>query len=277
MANRIFLANVGVNASHRSQSPLFPDGTFEFVPIPEAANQGTSPMLRYRDLKSFNAPHEPLQRFVPPRLHGRWVHDDPEFTTFTYGDTCQSSPRAAALRGMEPGDYLFFLARLIQTGDGLGASEPFHGSAAERNAAGFYLIGYLHIEEIAADLRQPPRGRLMRRLAANAHVRQALASGNHFNGFSVFRGSPRSRRFVRAVPFTRQLAQRLLRDARGNPWRWDRRRSELQVIGSYTRSCRCILDPRHRNQRPRVAAWWNHILTYNDDDVIAEIAASYNA
>ena len=33
---RVFLANVGANSSHRHLfSPLFDDGTFEFLPIPE--------------------------------------------------------------------------------------------------------------------------------------------------------------------------------------------------------------------------------------------------
>ena len=31
MAGRIFLANVGANASHRFSSPIFSDGTFEFT------------------------------------------------------------------------------------------------------------------------------------------------------------------------------------------------------------------------------------------------------
>ena len=38
MSGRIFLANVGANASHAFRSPVFPDGTFELLPIPEATN-----------------------------------------------------------------------------------------------------------------------------------------------------------------------------------------------------------------------------------------------
>jgi hypothetical protein len=36
MNKRVFIINVGVNASHGGlKSPIFEDGTFEFVPIPE--------------------------------------------------------------------------------------------------------------------------------------------------------------------------------------------------------------------------------------------------
>jgi len=45
---RIFLINVGVNASHGSlRSPIFEDGSFIFVPIPEEGGNST---LTYREL-----------------------------------------------------------------------------------------------------------------------------------------------------------------------------------------------------------------------------------
>ena len=31
-------------------------------------------------------------------------------------------------------------------------------------------------------------------------------------------------------------------DKNRRPWKWDSKRSELQVIGSYTRSCRILSD-----------------------------------
>ncbi len=52
---RIFLANVGVNASHRFASPLFGDGTFEFITIPETPPDISGEhIVQYCDLKSFN-------------------------------------------------------------------------------------------------------------------------------------------------------------------------------------------------------------------------------
>lgn len=283
---RIFLANVGVNAGHRACSPRFPDGTFEFVPIPESSQVGAPPMQTYRDLAAFTAPERSLAEFVPLRQRSLWVHNDPEFTTFTYGDTCQNSPRASALTLLRPGDYLFFLARLVAAGsrDGTSAGPPgptrvgkeivpARTPAPERQAgvapklpaggAGFFLIGFLHLEAIVADLHDPPRPRLLRRIAANAHVRRAMAQGNRFDGFWVFCGSRHSRRFSHAVPFTRAVASRLLRAANGQPWRWDEGRTDLQVIGSYTRTCRCLLDPARPADRARIDAWWRHLARSN--------------
>ena len=48
--------------------------------------------------------------------------------------------------------------------------------------------------------------------------------------------------FHKAVPVNRRMAERVFRDARGAPWDWEDR-TELQEIGSYTRSCRMVIDP----------------------------------
>ena len=56
-------------------------------------------------------------------------------------------------------------------------------------------------------------------------------------------GSPRSRRFDHAIPLTRTLAEDLLRDAAGAPFRWPSHRTDLQVIGSYTRTIRPLANP----------------------------------
>ena len=38
MSGKIYVVNVGTNASHLFCSPIFEDGTFEFIPIPEAVS-----------------------------------------------------------------------------------------------------------------------------------------------------------------------------------------------------------------------------------------------
>ncbi len=245
MPGRIFLANVGANASHRFAGPVFPNGTFEFLPIPEDRDLSKEHAVRYADLRSHYEPASDLLRYVPRRLW-RWpAHHDPEFETFTYGDNCAVSPRASALRQMERGDFLLFLARLEQWADG-----------ASTRQYGFYLVGYLVIQEIVKDVARRPRPALLGRIGANAHVRRGLGDAEWWNGFWVFRGSSRSRRFERAVPVTRELAGRVFTSADGAPWRWDQGRSDLQVIGSYTRSCRCVIDPSLTGHRQRAEALW---------------------
>ena len=73
-----------------------------------------------------------------------------------------------------------------------------------------------------------------------------------WDGFWVFAGTDRSARFDRAVPVDRAFADRILRTASGQPYAWSSNRSELQVIGSYTRACRRIIDPQEADLRWQV-------------------------
>lgn len=256
MAGRIFLANVGINASHRFTSPVFPDRSFEFIPIPEDRVLPGPYAVRYQDLKSYKKPGYNLKDYIPRRLWDWPVHNDPEFDTFTYGDNCETSPRAAGLKRLESGDYLFFIARLKER------EYPGPGDLSQANSTGrygFYLVGYLEIEETVVNVTARPAPAVYKRIAANAHVRRGMSDPALWDGFWVFRGSHRSRRFERAVPVTRELVGRVFRSADGSPWRWDNGRTDLQVMGSYTRSCRCIIDPDKPGHAPKQEALWNWV------------------
>ena len=255
MAGRIYLANVGANASHGFASPLFADGTFEFLPIPENKDLPGPDVVRYRDLVSYNTSGQSLREFVPKRLWDWPAHSDPEFETYTYGDNCETSPRAASLKRLEPGDFLFFLARMAHR-----APEDATGRH------GFYLIGFLEIADVLADVGARPSEKSIRRFRSNAHVRRALAEPAHWDRFWVFKGSARSTRFRRAVPVTRQLADRVFSRADGSPWRWNGARTELQVIGSYTRSCRCVIDPALSGHSERRDALWDWVARFQQQE-----------
>jgi hypothetical protein len=132
----VFLANVGVNASHPISSPLRADGTFELVPIPETI-AWRPPMFRsWRD---------------------RAVHLDPDVTSTpaTYGDNCRRAGRAYSLRRARDGDAIVFVARLVN-------HEP-----------GFYLVASLEIAEMLRDVTVDPGAGWW---DANAHVRRARAT-----------------------------------------------------------------------------------------------------
>jgi hypothetical protein len=205
-----FLANVGANTTHRAHSPLFPDGSFVLYPIPEP-DRWAPPMRRLTAVWGDLAVH------VDPDLEG-----DPP----TYGDNCRTAGRAFSLRRAEPGDTIFFVARL----------HPRRG-----DAPGFFLVGSLSIAEIRADLSADPGPGWWDH---NAHVRRARAVGR-WDSFWVFRGDGRSRYFERAVPFQRAESDHVF----GGTWTWRDERSELQTIGSYTRSVRRLTGRAERRLR----------------------------
>src|ERR1039458_1459287 len=77
--------------------PLFHDGSFDYVPIPDGfgideRTYGNTTGLKQRKL---------VEYFPEPRrvaMANRSIHFDPEFVTFTYGDP---TPPKAGLRHLE--------------------------------------------------------------------------------------------------------------------------------------------------------------------------------
>ena len=206
-----FLANVGVNSSHAARSPVFGDGTFLLVPIPEK-DRWSPPMLRLGDFDG-------LAGHAPAAWKDRAVHLDPDLwaTPPTYGDNCRRAGRAFSLRRAAAGDLIVFLARL----------HP------ENAAPGFHLVGCLYVADALTDVASDPGPGWWDR---NAHVRRARASGR-WDSFWVFKGTPgRSRAFTKASRFARHEAEAVF----GAGWRWPATRTELQTIGSYTRAVRRI-------------------------------------
>ena len=204
----VFLANVGVNASHAARSPLFDDGTFELLPIPEP-RPWRRPMLRLRDLPR-------LHIHAPRSWRDIAVHVDPDLTsaTPTYGDNCRRAGRAFSLRRAQAGDLIVFLARL----------QPHN------RPAGFHLVGCLEVKDALQDVvRDPGPGWW----DANAHVRRARAT-TRWDAFWVFKGGRATHLFNHAVPFTRRETEITF----GTITRWPAHRTELQTIGSYTRAVR---------------------------------------
>ena len=251
---RIYLANVGSNSSHGAFSPIFDDGTFEFVPIPvDWDGQDWPGAVRYRDLRSYHDPERDLLRYVPPRWHDWPCHNDPEFATFTYGDYPDNG-RAAALANLERGDALLFLARL----------EGWAGGQRTGHA-GFYLIGGLEVEYAGYVRQYSPE---QPRFANNDHV---IRGDQEFWGVG---GSGRSRRFDRAVPVNRDLCEPVFRDRNGRPWNWGWGASDLATISSYTRSIRCTMDTGDAAQRRRAGVLHDWIARHTgnyDAELLAAV------
>jgi len=208
----VFLANVGVNSAHAARSPLFGDGTFELLPIPER-HPWRPPMLRLGDVRDKCV-------YAPSSWRIRAVHLDPDLDSSqpTYGDNCRHAGRAFSLRRARPGDLIAFLARLQPKG------QP----------AGFYLVGCLEIVDALEDVNRDPGPGWW---DANAHVRRSRATDS-WDEFWVFKGTPASRLFSRAIPFRLTEAKALFGQVKRRP-----ARTELQTIGSCTRAVRRVEGP----------------------------------
>jgi len=209
---RAVAINVAANTNQPGfRGPVFPDGTFEYVPIPES-KPTREPVPTYADLDLQTDVSEVAD--VP-------VHFDPEFPEaggerYTYGD--EHGAKAGPLSELERGDWLLFYATLAQR------SDPAPWQAPEWGA---YLIGGMRLardavtgeEYRAMDAAERPPFR------TNAHVRR-----REFDARVLIHGDPeRSRLFDRAVPLSgrergidaNRLVTDLSSDSGRGPW-WRR-------------------------------------------------------
>ena len=238
---RILLANVGANSSHGQLfSPLFENGAFEFLPIPEdnPTLDKSNGVFHYHDLRSHYDPGHSLLSYVPQHLWNKACHNDPDFRTFTYGDN-GTDGRSSALTQLRKDDALLFLARL----------ERYIGGERTRQS-GFYLIGGLVVDNACF---VTPNSKEWERFSNNAHVIRGDAQ------FFGIVGSSQSRRFEHAVPITREVCDNVFRDKDGYKWTWGKGKSDLARIGSYTRACRCMLDTTDPEQAHRASTLRNWI------------------
>ncbi len=130
-ANKALLLRVGMDrGTGGALSPIFDDGTFDYVPIPER-----EPTRERRCYKTLLGQHGwPLADYLPRKLAALHPHIDPDFKAGTYGD---AAPRKRRQLGrLIPGDILVFYC-------GLAPSPPI-------DAPRLFAIGYLCVKQIHA-------------------------------------------------------------------------------------------------------------------------------
>jgi hypothetical protein len=177
--------NIGANTNEPGfRGPLFPDGTFEYIPIPES-EPTDEPVPTYADLG--------LDTDVST-VADRPVHFDPEFPEaggerYTYGD--EHGVKAGPISDLAAGEYLFFYATLSTTGDAPEWAPPRWGA---------HVIGHFRLA------RDPVTGEAYRGLPAderavfdsNAHLKRA-----DFDARVLVLGDPaNSRRYETVVPLS---------------------------------------------------------------------------
>ncbi|MFB6121514.1 MAG: hypothetical protein ABEJ68_10410 [Halobacteriaceae archaeon] len=210
---RAVAVNVGANTNAPGvRGPIFPDGTFEFVPIPETEpTDGDVPT--YADLD--------LRTDLPAEVLDSPVHLDPEFAEYpcceryTYGDP--HGVKARPLLDLAAGDYALFYATLAPRGDG-------HPDWVVPDW-GAYLVGAFELA------RDPVSGEEYPDLPADE--RAAFANNAHvhretFDAAVLLAGTERSSLFDRPVPLSSDAgteANRLVTDRSADsgkgPW-WRR-------------------------------------------------------
>jgi hypothetical protein len=183
--------NVAANTNEPGvRGPLYADGSFEYVPIPEPKpTREDATVPTYADLD--------LDTEIPAAYRDEPVHLDPQFgeyphcERYTYGD--DHGVKAAPISELSAGDYLFFYATLSTPTDGPDWAPPEWGA---------FLIGQFRLA------RDPLPGDAYADLPADAEARTIFAENAHvrrdpFDARVLVHGDPDgSRLYDTAVPLS---------------------------------------------------------------------------
>lgn len=229
---KLYIANVGVNTTHASKrkggwkSPIFPNGTFEFIPIPEDKEDCRYTSNTYSTIKCCNNPELTLSNYIDEEeYHNYAVHNDPEFETYTYGDIM--TPRASNLSKIKPNDVLLFLARLYKFKEDEGFTD---------NKGNFYFIGYFTIEKnkLFDNWKIDRYSKEFDKWKDNAHI--IKFKNGRMEKFRILKGIPeKSFRFKKALKIDLKSDYKIV---------------EYVFCGSYDKS-KDIITPFNKNNKKR--------------------------
>lgn len=186
MARNVVLLRVGIDSGCGGiQGPLFKDGSFEFICIPD--NKGVT-KFTYGSLIGttgrYHVEYFPeSRRATMARQH---IHLDPEFETHTYGDP--TIPKRS-LRNLKPGDFLVFYCGL-QKWDSESGWDRSHSPA-------LYLAGYFEVA-LAGLATDFDNATLKRQFGRNVHVCHRAIFEKQRNELILVKGGPGSRLFKKA-------------------------------------------------------------------------------
>jgi hypothetical protein len=136
-------------------APIFADGSFEYIPIPEEDKLS-------RELKTFSNSRgrtgPSFSHYLPEKIKDKKIHFDPEFQTPTYGDI--SSKRNYLLKLVKD-DLLVFYAGLT----------PYQNEVYEE---ALYIIGYFTVKKVVDfnQLSEPELEESLKLYSRNAHVKR---------------------------------------------------------------------------------------------------------
>jgi hypothetical protein len=177
---KVALLRVGIDSGSGSMdSPLFSDGSFEYLPIPDSDGIDERTYGNHRGRTGRR-----LIDFFPQArqktMGEQSIHLDPEFATFTYGDPTQPK---AGLRRLNGGDLLVFYAGL----------KGFDHVASPA----LYIIGYFEVAfaGFAADLSEDQ----ITACQENYHVRHKAVFSAQRERLVLVKGGAGSRMLKKAA------------------------------------------------------------------------------
>lgn len=180
------LLRVGIDAGCGGiHGPLFKDGSFDFVCIPDnkRVSVHTYGNMVGRDGKPLAGYFTEARRESMAEQH---VHVDPEWETFTYGDP---TPPKRSLRHLDPGDFLVFYCGL-QEWDAESGWNRDHRPA-------LYLAGYFEVA--LAGMADDFEKRVLEiEFGRNFHVRYPTVFQQQKGDLVLVKGGAGSRLFRKA-------------------------------------------------------------------------------
>lgn len=186
----VALLGVGADGTNTVPTPpIYQDGTFEYIPIPE--REGPEGTIEDRTYGNTDLRHqeksvaEYVDSITPgaggPEISGDdlvdWpFHYDPNFDSLTYGESTNRGSYAKILRELERGDIVAFYTGL---------------QSPDSRYTDRYIIGYFTVDSVLdlqnlpyddkivsfSELPREERDRLMEELRENAHTMRYLSSG----------------------------------------------------------------------------------------------------
>lgn len=239
----VFLVNVGANTSHgsKARSPLFKDGTFNFVSFPDDGCRRQYP--------------PEVHSFVSDSVNLR-THLDPDWHNLTYGDCCDNR-RARALLNAEVGDILLFWGLLWRIPNK-------NANVLKSSVKTWCLFGAMRVEAILESKQTithlTPSQK--KRVIENEHMAGNSVDGRKFARVFIA-DKKHSCQFERAVDLEIYDDDGLLRQTikakDGRSLEWDRSPKWYSAL----RSCRAVFDLSDSDQRKRAIRLNKRIQSVN--------------
>ncbi|APJ04139.1 hypothetical protein [Silvanigrella aquatica] len=147
MNNRAFIIRIGANLKeNKGLSPIFKDNTYEYIPSPLENTLNINKHHNHRHYSKMNCQNEHLVGMHMSSFVDEGTgHLDPEFYTFTYGET--RAPYITQLKKLKDGDMILF-SILLQKYDIKKDNFVLNGEPH------IYILGFFTIHDVKNNIHE---------------------------------------------------------------------------------------------------------------------------